>query len=114
MTHPNTTREVLIAEALWEAAKLIRQVEALAPALDESRQALADAHSRLAGQLAAFETHILALTEKSKVVTTSRGYTEVCVTVPRNICFNAMILCCASRNRTQKTSCSSTPISSRR
>ena len=68
MTHPSTTREVLIVEALGEAAKLIRQVEALAPALDESRQALADAHSGLAGQLAAFEAHVLSLTEKSKVV----------------------------------------------
>lgn len=68
MMQPNTTREVLIVEALGEAAKLIRQVEALAPALDESRQALADAHSGLAGQLTAFEAHVLALTEKSKVV----------------------------------------------
>ena len=68
MTHPNTTREVLIVEALGEAAKLIRQVEALAPALDRSRQELADAHSGLAGQLAAFETQVLALTEKAKVV----------------------------------------------
>ena len=68
MTHPNSTREVLIVEALGEAARLIRQVEALAPALDQSRQALADAHSGLSGQLAAFETHVLALTEKAKVV----------------------------------------------
>jgi hypothetical protein len=68
MTNPNTTREVLIVEALGEAAKLIRQVEALAPALDRSRQALADAHSGLSGQLAAFETQVLALTEKAKVV----------------------------------------------
>ena len=68
MTHPNTTREVLIVEALGEAAKLIRQVEALAPALDRSRQALADAHSGLSGQLAEFETQVLALTEKAKVV----------------------------------------------
>lgn len=68
MTHPNTTREVLIVEAIGEAAKLIRQVEALAPALDRSRQALADAHSGLSGQLAAFETQVLALTEKAKVV----------------------------------------------
>jgi hypothetical protein len=29
-------------------------------------------------------------------LTTSRGYTEVCVTVPGNICFNAMMRCCAS------------------
>ena len=66
--HPNTTREALIVEALGEAAKLIRQVEALAPALDQSRQALADAHSGLAGQLAAFESQVVALTEKAKVV----------------------------------------------
>ena len=68
MNHPSTTREVLIVEALGEAAKLIRQVEALAPALDRSRQALADAHSGLSGQLAEFETQVLALTEKAKVV----------------------------------------------
>lgn len=68
MTHPNTTREVLIVEAIGEAAKLIQQVEALTPALDRSRQALADAHSGLSGQLAAFETQVLALTEKAKVV----------------------------------------------
>jgi len=67
MTHPSTTREALIVEALGEAEKLIRQVEALAPALDQSRQALADAHSGLAGQLAALEAQVLALTEKAKV-----------------------------------------------
>jgi hypothetical protein len=67
MTHPSTTREALIVEALGEAEKLIRQVEALAPALDQSRQALADAHSGLAGQLTAFEAQVLALTEKAKV-----------------------------------------------
>lgn len=68
MTHTNTTREVLIVEAIGETAKLIRQVEALEPALDRSRQALADAHSGLSHQLAAFETQVLALTEKAKVV----------------------------------------------
>ncbi len=68
MMNPNTTREALIVEALGEAAKLIRQVEALAPALDQSRQALADAHSGLAGQLAAFESQVATLTEKAKVV----------------------------------------------
>ena len=67
MTHPSTTREALIVEALGEAEKLIRQVEALAPALDQSRQALADAHSGLAGQLATFEAQVVALTEKAKV-----------------------------------------------
>lgn len=67
MMNPSTTREVLIVEALGEAAKLMRQVEALAPALDQSRQALADAHSGLAGQLTAFETQVLALAETVKV-----------------------------------------------
>jgi hypothetical protein len=68
MKPPNTTREALIVEALGDAARLIRQVEALAPVLDRSRQALADAHSGLAGQLTAFEAQVLALTERSKVV----------------------------------------------
>ena len=67
MTHPRTTREALIIEALGEAAKLIREVEALTPALDESRQALADAHCGLTAQLAGFEAQVLALTEKAKV-----------------------------------------------
>jgi hypothetical protein len=68
MSHPSTTREALIVEALGDAAKLIRQVEALAPALDRSRQALADAHRGLAQQLASFEAQVLAQTEKSKAV----------------------------------------------
>ena len=67
MTHPSTTREALLAEALGEAAKLIRQVEAMAPALDRSRQALVDAHRGLAGQLAAFEAQVTTLTGKAKV-----------------------------------------------
>lgn len=67
MTHPSTTREALIADAIGEVAKLIQQVEALAPALEQSRQALADAHGGLAAQLVAFEGQVAALTEKAKV-----------------------------------------------
>jgi hypothetical protein len=67
VTQPTTVREALIAEALGDTAKLIRQVEALAPTLDESRQALADAHMGLADQLAAFEAQVMALSEKAKV-----------------------------------------------
>lgn len=67
MTHPSTTREALIVEALGEAARLIRQVEALALTLDEARQALIVAHSGLADQLAAFEAQVAALGEKAKV-----------------------------------------------
>jgi len=69
MMHPSTSREALIVEALGEAAKLIHQVEALAPALDESRRALAEAHSGLASQLASFEAQVLALTENAKLQT---------------------------------------------
>jgi len=69
MKPPTTAREALIVEALGEAATLIRQVEALAPRLDESRQALADAHSGLADQLATFEAQVAGLTEKAKVQT---------------------------------------------
>jgi len=67
MTHPNSAREALLVEALGEAAKLIRQVEALVPTLDRSRQALVDAHRGLAGQLAAFEAQVTTLTGKAKV-----------------------------------------------
>lgn len=67
MKQPSTTREALIVEALGDAAKLIRQVEALKPALNQSRQAMADAHMGLAGQLAVFEDQIVALTDKAKV-----------------------------------------------
>ena len=67
MTNPSTAREALIADAIGELAKLIRQVEALAPALEQSRQALADAHRGLAAQLLAFEGQVAALTEKAKI-----------------------------------------------
>jgi hypothetical protein len=69
MKAPSTTREALIVEALGDAAKLIRQVEALKPALNQSRQAMADAHMGLARQLAAFEAQVVTLTERAKVQT---------------------------------------------
>jgi GTPase involved in cell partitioning and DNA repair len=67
MTHPSTMREALIIEALAEAASLIREVEALQPAMVESGQVIVAAHAQLAEQLAAFEAQIIALTEKAKV-----------------------------------------------
>ena len=72
MKPPTTAREALIVEALGEAATLIRQVEALAPRLDESRQALADAHSGLAEHLRTFEAQVLAMPENVKVVAAKR------------------------------------------
>ncbi|PZO09761.1 MAG: hypothetical protein DCF26_23475 [Burkholderiales bacterium] len=67
MNHPGSAREVLIAEALGDLARLLERTEALAPAMRESQQALVDAHAQLADQLAAFDAHVGALTEKAKV-----------------------------------------------
>lgn len=97
MTRPSTTREALIVEALGEAAKLIRQVEALAPVLDESRQALADAHSGLAGQLAAFESQVAALTEKAKVQTVKHILARTDEAAKRSIELQARAMADAAR-----------------
>lgn len=67
MTSATTAREALIVEALGEAAKLIRQVETLQAGMAESRQALVDAHAKLADQLVAFEARVTSLTEKAKI-----------------------------------------------
>lgn len=67
MNLPGSAREVLIAEALGDLARLLERAEALQPAMLESRQALVEAHVRLTDQLATFETHVAALTERAKV-----------------------------------------------
>ena len=67
MNHPGSAREVLIAEAIGDLARLLERAEALQPAMLESRQALVNAHAQLADQLTTFETHVAALTEKAKV-----------------------------------------------
>lgn len=69
MTDPTTAREALIVEAVGEAARLIRQVQALAPVLDASCQALLQAHAGLRDTLAAFESRMLAITENAKTRT---------------------------------------------
>lgn len=97
MTHPSTTREALIAEALDDAAKLLRQVEALAPALDQARQALADAHSGLAGQLAAFEAQVTALTERAKVQAVAHVLARTDEAARRSIEFQARAMADAAR-----------------
>lgn len=47
MNRPTTTREALIAEALGDMAQLVDRIEALAPAMDETRRALAQASADL-------------------------------------------------------------------
>lgn len=66
MNHPSTAREALIAETIGEIAALVDRVEALAPALDAGRLALAQASAELASQLVAFEHRMAATTENAK------------------------------------------------
>lgn len=66
MTDPTTVREALIVEVVGDAAKLLRQVETLAPVLKEACQALQQASTGLHDGLAAFETRIVAITETAK------------------------------------------------
>ena len=69
MTNPTTAREALIVEALGEAAKLIRKVEALAPVLVETCRALQQANTNLRDTLAGFEGRMAAITENAKTRT---------------------------------------------
>lgn len=69
MADPTTAREALIVEALGDTAKLIRQVEALAPALHSAGQALLQADQHLRGTLAGFESRMGAMTENAKTRT---------------------------------------------
>ena len=69
MTDRATAREALIVEAIGDVAKLIREVEALAPALDKTCQALQQANTGLRDELAAFEGRMAAITENAKAQT---------------------------------------------
>jgi hypothetical protein len=66
---PTTAREALIVEAVGEAARLIRQVEALAPVLHSTSQALLQADQHLRGTLSGFEGRMAAITENAKTRT---------------------------------------------
>ena len=69
MSDPTTAREALIVEAIGDAAKLVRQVEALAPKLEETRQALLQANTGLRDTLVGFESRMVAMTENVKIRT---------------------------------------------
>lgn len=66
MNGTGTAREALIAEAIGDVARLLDRAEALQPAMIESRQALVEAQTQLADQLADFEARVSAITEKAK------------------------------------------------
>ena len=69
MTDPATAREALIVEAIGDVAKLLREVEAVAPALDQTCQALLLANASLRDELSGFERRMAAITENAKTVT---------------------------------------------
>lgn len=68
MNPQSTAREALIVEALGDMAALMDRVEALVPALQDTRQSLNDASARLSGKLRAYEERMTAITENAKVV----------------------------------------------
>jgi hypothetical protein len=70
VNRPATVREALIAEAIGEVAGLIERLEAVAPALDASRQALVQAGEEVAGQVVALENRMAGITENAKVQAT--------------------------------------------
>jgi ABC-type transporter Mla subunit MlaD len=66
MSQLGTAREALIAEAIGEVAHLLDRLEALTPALEDTRQALSQASAKLSGRAAAFERLTAALSENAK------------------------------------------------
>lgn len=66
MNTASSAREALIVETLGEMAALLDRVEAVAPALDASRLALINASTELAGQVTAFESRMVGITENAK------------------------------------------------
>jgi hypothetical protein len=63
---PTTAREALIVEAVGDAARLIRQVEALVPVLQDARQVLLQTDDHLRNTLCDFEGRMTAATENAK------------------------------------------------
>jgi hypothetical protein len=69
MADPSTLREALLADALGEAAELMRRMEQVAPRVEDAVEALALADSGLRDSLAAFEGQMAAITENAKTRT---------------------------------------------
>lgn len=68
MNEPVGAREALLIEAIGEMVNLIDSVDRLTPELREASRDIGRASEGLRGSLAGFETQVLALTEKVKVV----------------------------------------------
>ena len=59
-------REALLAEALGDVAALLARLEALAPTLEQTRQALVDASDALTKQAEAFERQMGSITDTAQ------------------------------------------------
>lgn len=69
MSHPSTTREALIVEAIGDVAKLVQQVEAASASMNANAQALKAASTALRDELAGFERRMSSITGNAKVQT---------------------------------------------
>jgi hypothetical protein len=66
MMSTSTAREALIIEAIGEVARLIGQVEALAPEMLKTGHALRKSDAQLHQTLAGFEARLASITERTK------------------------------------------------
>ena len=68
MSDQFSARDALFVETLGEMAAVVNRVEALLPALQDTRQLLIEANTQLSSQLLAFEGRTNAIAENAKVV----------------------------------------------
>lgn len=69
MSRPSDAREALIAEAIGDVGRMMRQLAAVAPQVEETRGALLQAKDDLREWLEGFESHVIALAESAKTTT---------------------------------------------
>lgn len=72
MMGPSTAREALIVEAIGEVARLIQEVQALAPVLNETCQRLRRTDAHLLNTLADFETRMAAASQTAQTQAVQR------------------------------------------
>lgn len=69
MSDPHNTREALMAEAVGDVGRMMRELAALVPMLEESRGAFLQAKDELSEALSGFETRVNAITNNAKAQT---------------------------------------------
>ena len=97
MPPPSTAREVLIAEALGDAARLFDRIEALTAKLEATRQALTDANDELAARLEAFDTALASATQRARTATLDHVARQAAPAVQRLVQSHATAMDAAAR-----------------